>query len=93
MLEKEFRDTALGIIEDFLKPYGIPSPGLAKMIWQYEHDFDFAYGQKIGMILGMIFGYYISQYNKSPPESDLLEISEMIQLRREDIKNSIRRTF
>ncbi len=46
MLEKEFRDTALAFIEDFLKPRGNSSPGLHKMIWQYEHGFDFVYGQK-----------------------------------------------
>lgn len=91
MLEKEFRDKALEFIEVLLKPYDKSSPGLHKMIWQYEHGFDFVYGQKTGMMLGTIFGYYIRQYNKSPPEDDLLEILEMIQLRREDIKNSIRK--
>jgi len=65
------------------------SPTLHKSIWKYEHDFDFVYGQKSGMILGMIFGYYLAKYGIEPPEEELLEIVEKIQINIENIKNSI----
>lgn len=64
------------------------SPVLHKSIWKYEHDFDFVYGQKSGMIMGMIFGYYLAKYGIEPPEDELLEIIEKIQTSIESIKNS-----
>lgn len=63
---------------------------LHKSIWKYQHDFDFIYGQKSGMILGMIFGYYLGKYGIDPPENELLEIVEKIQISIETIKNSIK---
>jgi len=65
---------------------------LHKNIWKYEHDYDFVYGQKSGMIIGMIFGYYMTKYGINPPEAEMLEIVEKIQINIENIKNSIKRT-
>ena len=68
------------------------SPVLRKSIWKYEHDYDFVYGQKSGMIIGMIFGYYMTKYGINPPEDEMLEIVEKIQVNILNIKNSINRT-
>jgi len=78
------------LIDDMLKPHGLSSPVLNKMIWKYEHDFDFRYGQKSGFITGMVFGYLIGKHESSIiPEDEVSEISEMIQLRMDKIRNSV----
>ena len=79
------------VINDITSKHENSSPILNKMIFGYEHDFDFIYGQKVGMITGMIFGYYTTKYGDKPPESEFLEIVEAIQLKINDIKNSIKK--
>jgi len=52
---------------------------------------DFTYGQRAGLILGVIFGDYIARYpdRVTMPEDDLLEIVEAVQMRIEDIKKFV----
>jgi len=78
------------MIDEILKPHGLSSPVLNKMIWKYEHDFDFRYGQKSGFITGMVSGYLIGKHEGGIiPEDEAQEISEMIQLRIDEIRKSV----
>ncbi len=78
------------MIDEILKPHRISSPVLNKMIWKYEHDFDFRYGQKSGFITGMVSGYLIGKHEVTIiPEDEVREIAEMIQLRIDEIRNSV----
>jgi len=90
-LDKEFKNKISMFIDEVLKPHGKSSPYLHKTIWEYEHAFDFNYGQKTGFILGLISGYYLATYGSSPSEIEMAEISETIQLRKDEIRNSIRK--
>lgn len=88
VLTAEFRTRMKTYIDECLKKRGMSSPVLNQMIWGYEHRIDFTYGQRIGFILGIIFGDYIARYDRKIPQDDLLEIVEAVQMRIEDIKKS-----
>ena len=90
-LDIEFKNKITVFIDEVLKPRGKSTSYLHKTIWEYEHAFDFIYGQKTGFILGLISGYYLATYGKEPSEIEMAEISEIIQLRRDEIRNSVRK--
>ena len=82
------------VLEDTINRFTsgqMKSNQLNKMIFKYEHDFDYIYGNRVGYVLGLVCGYYVGKYGTNPPEEELLEISEAIQLRINDIKNNIKK--
>ncbi len=89
---KEFKDKIIVSIDEILKPHGEHSLFLLKTIWEYDNAFDFIYGQKTGLIIGFISGYYLATYGKKPSEIEVAEISEIVQLRKNEIRNSVRQT-
>ena len=88
VLEKEFKDKIKSLIDDCLVPHGIQTHECNKKFWNYISDDDFNYGHKVGEVMGIILGYYIAKYGKIPTDEDLMEMTEMIELHKEDIKKS-----
>ncbi len=88
VLDKEFQDKIKSLIDECLIPHGIQTHELDKEFWNYHTDDDFKYGHKAGVILGISLGYYIAKYGKLPSDEDLTEMTEMVELRKDDIKKS-----
>ncbi len=88
VLENTFHEKITSLIDETLIPHGISSPEFDKKIWDYHYDDDFKYGQKAGLVMGLILGYYIAKYGKVPTEDELLEMRKMVELRKEEIKKS-----
>ena len=40
------------------------------------------------MVIGIIVGYYIAKYKKSPTDEDMVEMNEMVEMRMKEIKKS-----
>lgn len=87
-LEETFREKIESLIDETLIPHGISTPELKKTIWDYHYDDDFRYGEKAGMIIGLILGYYIAKYGKVPPKDELSEMTKILESRKEEIKKS-----
>ena len=88
MLEKEFQEKIKSLIDDCLVPHGFEIPECDKKFWDYDSDDDFNYGHKAGEVMGITLGYYIAKYGKLPSDEDLMEMTEIIESRKEDIKKS-----
>ncbi len=88
VLDNTFREKITSLIDETLIPHGISSPEFEKKIWDYHYDDDFKYGQKAGLVMGLILGYYIAKYGKVPTEDELLEMVKMVELRKDEIKKS-----
>ena len=90
VLEEAFRNELEGILDDTINRRPRLGNMMPKFVWDYDKiDFGFKYGQKTGWLLGVFSGLYVGRYKIKPPEDDLLEMVEMIQLRRDEIKLSI----
>ena len=90
VLEEAFRNQLEGILNDNLNRRPRFGNMLPKFVWDYDQiDFGFKYGQRIGWLLGIFSGLYLGLYKIPPPQDDLLEMVEMIQSRRDEIKLSI----
>jgi len=88
VLDKEFHVKITSLIDECLIPHGIQTHECNKEFWNYRSDDDFRFGHKAGVILGIILGYYIAKYGKVPSGEDLTEMTEMVELRRDEIKKS-----
>jgi len=88
VLDKEFHVKITSLIDECLIPHGIQTPELNKEFWNYRSDDDFKFGHKAGVILGIILGYYIAKFGKVPSGEDLMEMTEMVESRRDEIKKS-----
>lgn len=88
VLENAFREKITSLIDEILKPGGITNPNLNKKVWDYFTDSDFKYGQKVGFIIGTIFGNYVAKYGKVPPEDELLEMITIVESYKDEIKKS-----
>ncbi len=88
VLDKEFHVKITSLIDECLIPHGIQTHECNKEFWNYRSDDDFKLGHKAGVILGIILGYYISKYGKVPSGEDLSEMTEMVELRKDEIKKS-----
>ncbi len=88
VLDKEFHVKITSLIDECLIPHGIQTHECDKEFWNYRSDDDFKLGHKAGVILGIILGYYIAKYGKVPSGEDLSEMTEMVELRKDEIKKS-----
>ena len=88
VLDKEFHVKITSLIDECLIPHGIQTHECNKEFWNYRSDDDFKFGHKAGVILGIILGYYIAKYGKVPSGEDLSEMTEMVELRKDEIKKS-----
>ena len=88
VLDKELHVKITSLIDECLIPHGIQTHECNKEFWNYRSDDDFRFGHKAGVILGIILGYYIAKYGKVPSGEDLTEMTEMVELRRDEIKKS-----
>jgi len=88
VLDKEFHVKITSLIDECLIPHGIQTHECNKEFWNYRSDDDFKLGHKAGVILGIILGYYIAKYSKVPSGEDLSEMTEMVELRKDEIKKS-----
>ncbi len=88
VLDKEFHVKITSLIDECLIPHGIQTHECNKEFWNYRSDDDFKLGHKAGVILGIILGYYIAKYGKVPSGEDLSEMTEMVELRKDEIKKS-----
>ncbi len=61
-LNNTFRGKITSLIDETLIPHGISNPEFSKKIWDYHYDDDFKYGQKAGLAMGLILGYYIAKF-------------------------------
>lgn len=87
-LKKEFQEKVKSLIDESLEPHGIQTLECEKKYWNYRSDDDFKYGHKAGVIIGIVIGYYIAKYDKIPGDKDMLEINKMVEIRKEEIKQS-----
>jgi len=87
-LEKDFEDKIKSLIDECLIPHGIQTHECDKEHWKFNSEDDFKYGHKAGIVMGIIIGYYIAKYGKIPVEEDLLEMTKMVESRKDDIKKS-----
>ena len=87
-LEKEFQAKIKSLIDECLIPHGIQTYECEKEHWKFNSEDDFKYGHKAGVVIGIIIGYYIAKYGKLPVDKDLTEMTEMVELRTDDIKKS-----
>ena len=88
-LEEEFRKKMDSLIDEALIPHGIRCAHLDKHIWNYHYALDFLSGQKAGFVHGLIVGYYISKYGKTPTAEELDEMTAMIEARANEIKQTV----
>ena len=59
--------------------------------WNYDHAFDFLYGETIGWIEGYIIRSFIETYKREPSTSELAEISSVIVLYSDQIRKNFRK--
>jgi len=88
MLSKQFQKKINLLIDECLKPLGIQTLECEKEHWNYRSDDDFKYGHKAGVVIGIIVGYYIAKYKKSPTDEDMVEMNKMFEVHMEEIKKS-----
>ncbi len=88
MLEKGFKEKIESLIDECLEPHGIQTLECEKEYWNYRSDDDFKYGHKAGVVIGIVVGYYIAKYDKSPADDDMIEMNKMVETRMGDIKKS-----
>ena len=88
VLDKEFQDKIKSLIDECLIPHGIQTHECDKEYWGFHSEDDFKYGHKAGIIMGITLGYYIAKYGKLPTDVDLTEMTEMVELRKDEIKKS-----
>ena len=77
-LEQEFKEKITMYVEECLKPHGVDNRFLHKAVWEFEHRYDFTYGQKTGFILGLISGSYLEKYGTNPSEIEMEEIADIV---------------
>jgi len=88
VLDEEFQKKITLLIDEYLNPHGIETHECDRKFWKYLHDDDFKYGHKAGVVLGMTLGYYIAKYDKVPSNEELIELTEMVESRKDEIKKS-----
>ncbi len=87
-LDEEFKTKIGSLIDECLIPHGIQTHECDKKFWNYRSEDDFQYGHKTGVVTGITLGYYIATYGKVPSDEDLMEITKMVESRKEEIKKS-----
>ncbi len=87
-LDKEFKTKIGSLIDECLIPHGIQTHEFVQELWKFRSEEDFKYGHKAGVVIGITLGYYIAKYGKLPDNEDLTEMTEMVELRKDEIKKS-----
>ena len=90
-IDPEIKEWIKSAISQVLEPHRFSPRLLHKNLWEYEHDFDFIYGQKSGMIIGLIFGYYVKKFGRHPDEVEMADIANTLQSYRDEIKKNSRK--
>jgi len=62
---------------------------LGKIQYDYSHERDFVYGQKTGVFLGMLLGWWMGKFGDRPKGEDFMEIVDMFQEHLDEIKRSV----
>ena len=90
-LDKEFLDGLAIEIPKMVEAFSNPTMEQteSRKKWNYDHAFDFLYGETIGWIEGYIVRSFIEVYKREPSTSELAEISSVIEL----YSNQIRKNF
>jgi len=88
VLEKEFQTKICSLMDECLIPHGIQTHECDKKHWKFNSEEDFKYGHKAGVVMGISLGYYIAKYGKLPSNEDLIEITKMVEVRKDEIRKS-----
>ena len=91
-LSKEFLDSLAIEIPKMVEAFSNPDMEQteSRKKWNYDHAFDFLYGETIGWIEGYIIRSFIEVYKREPSTSELSEISSIIVLYSDQIRKNFR---
>lgn len=87
-INAETKKWAVDVIRQNLTQRGFGSNFLHRLNYNYENKFDFIYGHKTGLIMGLIFGHYIAKFGEEPKEPELADIISLIMMHIDQIKES-----
>ncbi len=87
-LDKEFQDKIKSLIDECFIPNVIHTLECDIEHCGFHVEEDFKYGHKAGVVMGITLVYYIAKYGKLPTDVDLTEMTEMVELRKDEIKKS-----
>jgi len=87
-LDKEFKIKICSLMDECLIPHGIQTHECGQEHWKFNSEEDFKYGHKAGVVMGISLGYYIAKYGKLPSNEDLIEITKMVEVRKDEIRKS-----
>jgi hypothetical protein len=92
-LSKEFLDGLSIEIPKMVEAFSNPNKEQteSRKKWNYDHAFDFLYGETIGWIEGYIIRSFIEIYKREPSVSELSEISSVIVLYADQIKENFKK--
>ena len=92
-LKKEFLDGLSIEIPKMVDAFSNPATEQteSRKKWNYDHAFDFLYGETIGWIEGYIIRSFIETYKREPSTSELAEISSVIELYSDQIRKNFRK--
>ena len=92
-LSKEFLDSLAIEIPKMVEAFSNPTTEQteSRKKWNYDHAFDFLYGETIGWIEGYIIRSFIETYKREPSTSELAEISSVIVLYSDQIRKNFRK--
>ena len=92
-LNKEFLDSLAIEIPKMVEAFSNPTTEQteSRKKWNYDHAFDFLYGETIGWIEGYIIRSFIEIYKREPSASELSEISSVIVLYADQIKENFKK--
>ena len=76
-VDAEFLNSIKSEIPKMIKAFANPfeDQTASKKKWNYDHSFDFLYGETIGWIQGYIIRSFIEVYKREPSKEELAEIS------------------
>ena len=62
---------------------------IRKDLFHYTHEKDFLYGERTGMFIGYLLGWWEGTFRQNPSEEEFTEIIDMFQEHIDEIKRSV----
>ena len=92
-LSKEFLNGLAVEIPKMVEAFSNPNKEQmeSRKKWNYDHAFDFLYGETIGWIEGYVIRSFIEIYKREPSISELSEISSVIVLYADQIRENFKK--
>ena len=90
-VDVEFLNSIKSEIPKMIKAFANPFKDQteSKKKWNYDHSFDFLYGETIGWIQGYIIRSFIEVYKREPTKEELAEISSLIEAFSDQIQKNL----